>query len=253
MVKIFINKKQESFGTFKIGSSDSEIVLDTALYATANTLVSFADHSNVTWGLGKLIVKGFKDKSLRFGTNANGLPQNLLDKVFVGGGKVVIDSLGYLHRDQDGDGVRDTEDQCPNTPPGEQVDANGPNAGCSDSQKDSDGDGVSDDKDKCPGTPAGEIVDADGCPIPLFVEKLTFVENIYPNPAKDHLKVILKDNSKVKDIHFVGLSGKISKPRNFNQYNRTLNINISNLNDGIYLMNVNTEKGSNSVKIVIKK
>ena len=203
--------------------------------------------------IGKLIVKGFKDKSLRFGTNASGLPQNLLDKVFVGGGKVVIDSLGYLHRDQDGDGVRDTEDQCPNTPPGEQVDANGPNAGCSDSQKDSDGDGVSDDKDKCPGTPAGEIVDADGCPIPLFVEKLTFVENIYPNPAKDHLKVILKDNSKVKDIHFVGLSGKISKPRNFNQYNRTLNINISNLNDGIYLMNVNTEKGSNRVKIVIKK
>jgi len=253
MVKIFINKKQESFGTFKIGSSDSEIVLDTALYSTNNTLVSFADHSNVTWGLGKLIVKGFKDKSLRFGTNASGLPQNLLDKVFVGGGKVVIDSLGYLHRDQDGDGVRDTEDQCPNTPPGEQVDANGPNAGCSDSQKDSDGDGVSDDKDKCPGTPAGEIVDADGCPIPLFVEKLTFVENIYPNPAKDHLKVILKDNSKVKDIHFVGLSGKISKPRNFNQYNRTLNINISNLNDGIYLMNVNTEKGSNRVKIVIKK
>ena len=252
-VKVFVNKKQETVGTIKVGQSDSEIVLDTALYATTNTLVSFADHSNVTWGLGKLIVKGFKDKSLRFGTNANGLPQNLLDKVFVGGGKVVIDSLGYLHRDQDGDGVRDTEDQCPNTPPGEQVDANGPNAGCSDSQKDSDGDGVSDDKDKCPGTPAGEIVDADGCPIPLFVEKLTFVENIYPNPAKDHLKVILKDNSKVKDIHFVGLSGKISKPRNFNQYNRTLNINISNLNDGIYLMNVNTEKGSNRVKIVIKK
>ena len=120
------------------------------MYATTNTLVSFADHSNVTWGLGKLIVKGFKDKSLRFGTNASGLPQNLLDKVFVGGGKVVIDSLGYLHRDQDGDGVRDTEDQCPNTPPGEQVDANGPNAGCSDSQKDSDGDGVGDNSDIFP-------------------------------------------------------------------------------------------------------
>ena len=252
-LKMFVNKKQESVGTIKLGASDSELVLDTALYNTTNTLVSFADHANVTWGLGKLIVKGFKDKSLRFGTNASGLAQSQIDQIFVGGGKVLIDSLGYLHKDQDGDGVKDSEDQCPNTPPGEQVDANGPNAGCSDSQKDSDGDGVSDDKDKCPGTPAGEIVDADGCPIPLFVEKLTFVEKIYPNPAKDHLKVILKDNSKVKDVFFVGLSGKISKPRNFNQYNRALDINVSNLNDGIYLMNVNTDKGSNRVKIVIKK
>ncbi|WP_116364870.1 OmpA family protein [Parahaliea mediterranea] len=32
---------------------------------------------------------------------------------------------------------------------------------------DSDGDGVTDDKDQCPGTPAGTRVDANGCPLPV--------------------------------------------------------------------------------------
>ena len=35
--------------------------------------------------------------------------------------------------------------------------------GCSDSQKDSDGDGVSDADDECPDTPSGEDVYEDGC------------------------------------------------------------------------------------------
>lgn len=33
--------------------------------------------------------------------------------------------------------------------------------------KDSDGDGVTDDKDQCPGTPPGTRVDANGCPLPV--------------------------------------------------------------------------------------
>ena len=43
--------------------------------------------------------------------------------------------------DDDGDGVNNDDDLCPNTPDGETVDANG----CSDSQQDTDGDGVTDD------------------------------------------------------------------------------------------------------------
>lgn len=63
--------------------------------------------------------------------------------------------------DADGDGVSDALDQCPGTPAGESVDANG----CSASQLDGDGDGVSDALDLCPNTPAGEPVDASGCPL----------------------------------------------------------------------------------------
>ena len=61
--------------------------------------------------------------------------------------------------DKDKDGVKDSMDQCPNTPAGEKVDANG----CS-LPKDADGDGVTDNLDRCPDTPAGTPVDATGCP-----------------------------------------------------------------------------------------
>jgi OOP family OmpA-OmpF porin len=60
--------------------------------------------------------------------------------------------------DSDGDGVTDDADQCPGTPAGTAVDANG----CPLPQDD-DGDGVTNDIDKCPGTPAGARVDATGC------------------------------------------------------------------------------------------
>jgi outer membrane protein OmpA-like peptidoglycan-associated protein len=66
-------------------------------------------------------------------------------------------ALGATPRDSDNDGVPDTEDQCPDTAPGAQVDA----TGC---PKDSDGDKILDGIDQCPGTPRGCAIDARGCP-----------------------------------------------------------------------------------------
>ena len=62
--------------------------------------------------------------------------------------------------DADKDGVVDTQDACPQTPQGVQVDQRG----C---PMDSDNDGVPDYKDQCPGTEAGLKVDAKGCAISL--------------------------------------------------------------------------------------
>ena len=42
-----------------------------------------------------------------------------------------------------------TLDQCPNTPAGESVDAQG----CAQAERDDDGDGVANDIDQCPNTP----------------------------------------------------------------------------------------------------
>ncbi|WP_405380321.1 thrombospondin type 3 repeat-containing protein [Maribacter sp. LLG6340-A2] len=63
--------------------------------------------------------------------------------------------------DNDNDGVDNTVDQCPNTPMGESVNANG----CSQSQLDDDNDGVSNDSDSCPNTPEGTFVNNIGCPV----------------------------------------------------------------------------------------
>jgi OmpA-OmpF porin, OOP family len=64
----------------------------------------------------------------------------------------------FTTEDSDGDGVEDSKDQCPNTPPGVAVDA----TGC---PLDSDKDGVPDYQDKCPNTPKGVAVDQNGCPL----------------------------------------------------------------------------------------
>jgi OmpA-OmpF porin, OOP family len=58
--------------------------------------------------------------------------------------------------DEDGDGVIDDQDRCPNTPQGKAV---GPD-GC---ELDSDGDGALNTTDDCPRTPSGTRVDARGC------------------------------------------------------------------------------------------
>jgi serine protease AprX len=111
---------------------------------------------------------------------------NALTSQFVGvpgtGGNVTIDSTPAAGPDytmvaadacpivdEDGDGVIDGNDFCPNTPAGTEVKENG----CPVVSDDSDGDGISDEDDACPLTPPDTAVDAAGCPvglpeIPLF-------------------------------------------------------------------------------------
>ena len=72
--------------------------------------------------------------------------------------------------DEDNDGILDSEDQCNNTPLGENVNEQG----CSLSQLDSDEDGVNDSVDECNSTPSGEEVNAQGC---SNSEKLYLDEN----------------------------------------------------------------------------
>jgi OOP family OmpA-OmpF porin len=75
---------------------------------------------------------------------------------YTGGIQFTIGGHGH-DGDADHDGVKDSDDQCPNTPVGALVDAHG----C---PIDSDGDGVPDGIDQCPNTPHGATVDARGCP-----------------------------------------------------------------------------------------
>ena len=151
--------------------------------------------------------------------------------------------------DTDEDGVTDDIDQCPDTPNGETVDANG----CSDSQVDTDEDGITDDIDQCPSTPTGEMVDVEGCPLPLFVENISFVKNVYPNPTDNELIVELKNNQKVEKVEFIDFSGKIITPNKVVKTQNRLDINVSNLHNGIYLLNITTDKEVNKVKVVIER
>ncbi|MEC8679501.1 MAG: immunoglobulin-like domain-containing protein [Bacteroidota bacterium] len=118
---------------------------------------------------------------------------------------------------------------------------------------DTDGDGVTDNIDKCPGTPSGVTVDAVGCEVPLSVEDNELINSIYPVPADDILSVELKDNQRINQIFFTDLNGKKINPKSFRKNRNKIDINVSNIIDGIYLLNVTTQKQINRVKVVIDR
>ncbi len=96
-----------------------------------------------------------------------------------------VDADGCPH-DSDGDGVWDGIDECPRTPEGARVDSHG----C---PRDSDGDGVWDGIDECPNTPPNTPVDRRGCPISKREDELLKtgvirLDNVYFDTAKSTIK-----------------------------------------------------------------
>ena len=79
--------------------------------------------------------------------------------------------------DEDGDGVKNCNDECPKTPRGCTVDGKGCPA-------DSDSDGVCDGIDQCPDTPQGWPVDAKGCPIDTDGDGVPDGGDACPNTTK---------------------------------------------------------------------
>ncbi len=95
--------------------------------------------------------------AVRTFTPPHGIQVNALLSPFTA--PVMALTLPAMSSDSDNDGVPNDQDLCPNTPPGQTVDANG----CAQSQLDDDQDGVPNPIDLCPGTPTGETPNAQGC------------------------------------------------------------------------------------------
>ncbi|MDR1022509.1 MAG: DUF5723 family protein [Prevotellaceae bacterium] len=95
---------------------------------------------------------------LAFASSKMPIPQNLTGFNLQAGMVWVIGDPRKTGGDDDGDGVKNSKDKCPNTPQGYMVDK----YGC---VIDTDGDGVPDNLDKCPATAFGVAVDSAGCPL----------------------------------------------------------------------------------------
>ena len=150
--------------------------------------------------------------------------------------------------DTDGDGVTDDIDQCPDSPGGATVDANG----CADSQKDTDGDGVTDDIDQCPNTTGGADVDEKGCELPLSIEKIPFINRVYPNPTNNYFVIEFNDANKINEINMVDPLGRVYAP-NIREINKKqIIINSSDLTSGTHLLRLKTDKGSASFRIIVE-
>jgi len=81
-------------GVLTVGEAGGSITLD------AGATLSFADSSAAAWtGTKKVIVTGFAEKSIRFGTSAQGLSASQRARFRTSDGKaLILDGDGYLTR-----------------------------------------------------------------------------------------------------------------------------------------------------------
>ena len=166
----------------------------------------------------------------------------------------------FAFSDVDEDGIIDSEDNCPLVANTDQLDTDSDGIGdvC---DTDDDNDTILDDQDNCPLVANTDQADWDndgigdvcGDPKPLFTENVTFVDNVYPNPTDDKLRVTIKPGAAVKDLYFIDIAGKKLKPRSINKIQGGLDVNVSNLREGIYLLEVVTGNELNKVKVIIER
>lgn len=85
---------------------------------------------------------------------------------------------------------------------------------------------------------------------PLVIEspKTDFQINVYPNPAKDLLLIVVPEQINLEAIELYSLNGKLVK--RFNSLERALI--ISEINTGLYFLRLRTEKVVITKKVVIE-
>lgn len=78
---------------------------------------------------------------------------------------------------------------------------------------------------------------------------------LYPNPASDHLTVAISSAENASaDVMVYNLMGQMMYSQNvvLHTGNNVLNVNISNLNAGVYMVTVRTQKGTSTQKLIVK-
>ena len=78
---------------------------------------------------------------------------------------------------------------------------------------------------------------------------------LYPNPATDNLSVAISSNENASaDLTIVNLMGQMVYSENvaLNEGNNLLNVNVSNLTPGVYMINIRTNKGTSTQKLIVR-
>lgn len=73
--------------------------------------------------------------------------------------------------------------------------------------------------------------------------------SVYPNPATNLINVSAGNNISVDSVSIVDLNGRVVKNVNYDNISQ-LQLNISDLSSGMYLMNINSQEGVLTKKIV---
>jgi hypothetical protein len=73
--------------------------------------------------------------------------------------------------------------------------------------------------------------------------------SVSPNPANDFITVSNSDNILVSGISITDLNGRVVKQNSYENVSN-IQVNVSDLSSGVYMMNITSEKGSITKKIV---
>ena len=73
--------------------------------------------------------------------------------------------------------------------------------------------------------------------------------NVYPNPTNNLLNLTFNESTKVQQVTLMDLQGKIVYTNNNVQEN-TLQINLADFSEGLYMLNVQTNNGVNIHKVI---
>ena len=99
----------------------------------------------------------------------------------------------------------------------------------------------------------GIVVDSSGCEIPLSIESIKHINKIYPIPADNKLSIELKENIKVDDIYLVSMNGNLHKNLPFTKSRKKVDVNVSGIDTGLYILSIITEKDILKVKVIIER
>jgi hypothetical protein len=73
--------------------------------------------------------------------------------------------------------------------------------------------------------------------------------NVYPNPANNKILVATENGSVISNVQIISITGEsVANYKNINQ--SSTNVNISNLESGMYILNVTSELGTESIKMI---
>ena len=95
------------------------------------------------------------------------------------------------------------------------------------------------------------IQDDDG-PVTTGIESSKIIERIYPNPTKNNLTIQLKEDKEIRKIEFVDFSGRIVQPNKISRKKNQIKVNVSNLDKGIYILNLSSDKEVYKVKVIVE-
>ena len=88
---------------------------------------------------------------------------------------------------------------------------------------------------------------------PLGVERINGINKIYPIPADRVIKVDLQDNVNVEKVEFIDFLGKVYNNTKFTKNLNTVLINVSDYGAGVYILNIQTNKGLTKAKVIIER